>query len=76
MNYEVEIPKGRKKSKIFHINMLKPWKESEEECYLNVVSDEDEELLRVSREKQEVDQNKRVKRKNLFRSIMILSGRS
>ena len=45
VNYEVEIPKGRKKSMIFHINMLKPWKESEEECYLNVVSDEDEELL-------------------------------
>ena len=42
VNYEVEIPKGRKKSKIFHINMLKPWKESEEECYLNVVSNEDE----------------------------------
>ena len=54
MNYEVEIPKGRKKSKIFHINMLKRWKESEEECYLNVVSDEDEELLCVSREKQDV----------------------
>ena len=35
--------------------MLKPWKETEEECYLNVVSDEDEELLCVSREKQDVD---------------------
>ena len=55
VNYEVEIPKGRKKSKTFHINMLKPWKESAEECYLNVVSDEDEELLCVSREKQDVD---------------------
>ena len=35
--------------------MLKPWKESDEECYLNVVSDEDEELLCVNREKQDVD---------------------
>ena len=30
VNYEVEVPGGRKEKKLFHVNMLKPWTNPEE----------------------------------------------
>ena len=43
VNYEIELTDGRIRRKIFHINMLKPWKEAAE-SFLNVIEDEQEEI--------------------------------
>ena len=42
VNYEIGITDGRIRRKIFHINMLKPWKETE--SFLNVIEDEREDI--------------------------------
>lgn len=35
MDYEVETLDKRKENNIFHVNLLKKWKEREEGCYLS-----------------------------------------
>ena len=50
VNYEIELTDGRIRRKIFHINMLKPWKEAAE-SFLNIIEDEQEE---ITQEQQEV----------------------
>ena len=43
VNYKIELTDGQIRRKIFHINMLKPWKEAAE-SFLNVIEDEQEEI--------------------------------
>ena len=53
VNYEIEITEGRIRKKIFHINMLKPWKEAAE-SFLNVIENEQEEIPYLTQEQQEL----------------------
>ena len=43
VNYEIEVPGGRKEKKLFHVNMLKPWTNPEEN-FVNYIPDEQDEL--------------------------------
>ena len=43
VNYEIEIPVGRKEKKVFHLNMLKPWTNPEDN-FVNCIPDEQDEL--------------------------------
>ena len=51
VNYELELPNGN--CKIFNANVLKPWKE--EEAYLNVIEDDQEDLPCPVQEQQKVE---------------------
>ena len=53
VNYKIELTDGQIRRKIFHINMLKPWKEAAE-SFLNVIEDEQEEILYPTQEQQEL----------------------
>ena len=37
VNYKIQVSDSRKEKRIFHINMLKPWKEQEEILYCDQV---------------------------------------
>ena len=43
VNYEIEVPGGRKEKKLFHVNMLKLWTNPEEN-FVNYIPDEQDEL--------------------------------
>ena len=43
VNYEIAVPGGRKEKKLFHVNMLKPWTNPEEN-FVNYIPDEQDEL--------------------------------
>ena len=51
VNYEIETLRGRKDKNIFHMNMLKRWKLPEEN-FVNVISDEQEEIFYPTEEQQ------------------------
>ena len=53
VNYEIELTDGRIRRKIFHINMLKPWKEAAE-SFLNIIEDEQEDIPYLTQEQQDL----------------------
>ena len=52
VNYKIKITDGQIR-KIFHINMLKPWKEPAE-LFLNIIEDKQEETPHLAQEQQEL----------------------
>ena len=51
VNYEIEIPGGRKE-KVFHLNMLKPWTNPQEN-FVNCIPDEQDEPPCFMRDEQQ-----------------------